>query len=240
MSDAMIRNQRGITLIDSLIGIVLLGASAMALATLIHFLNQAMARQQVKWTSERISATVIEMVSLPATLRSSISQTDTEEARTLFRELRGWKSSRHLGPWTGMRMYLPFVDKTGPASFVVGGVITGSPSYPVRYNLRGEVCDTEIASCLPADWPVEAVTEYNFSCPPLFHSTYDDTLRGGLPFADAIYPDGLVIPNRCIGKGNINIRVTVRESADVTNPARGLFKTKTEIIAITPASVFFP
>lgn len=235
----MIRGDRGITFVDLLIAIVLIGTSAMALATLINYLNQAMSRQQTKWTADRIAATVIETVSLPATMRATLSQTDNLETREVFIQLRGWKRGPHQGPWQGIRLSLPFVDKTSPTAFVVGGTVTGTPTYPTRYNLLGEACDMETTLCPPRAWPIEAITEYNFSCLPIFSTTYDST-RSGLAFADAIYPDGLRVPTRCIVKGQINVRVTVRESSDVDNPPLGLFKSRVEVISIPPALVFFP
>jgi hypothetical protein len=223
-------NKSGFTLIEVLIALVITEIAFMGLLTAMDSLRSQMERQQRKWSSERITRNIIALASLPSSIRVTSVQTQNIEAADLFRQVRGWARADHLGPWMPIRLNLPFLEMMGPSNFITAGQFTGDPVRPMRYNRSGELCDTAFSVCPSAQWPIEVFTEYNFSCPPFFSEGYD-YLRGDVPYFGLMdAPAALAIPSRCFGKSQMNIRVTVRESADAPNPPEGLIPTTVEVI----------
>lgn len=232
MSGSTMKNQRGFGLIETIISFALLGTVLVGLISAIQYLHYFAKMQATKSSAERLSGTITELVSMPATLRATLVQSNTAGVPDLWAEARGYKRSNHNGTFQPIRMHLPIVERTGPSTSRTAGQITGTPTYPMRFNAKGEGCNKEFDPCPALDWPIEVYTELNFSCPPLFNKTYDIDLRGGLPYYGPIYPDGLVIQSSCIGKSQANIRLTIQESEDPTQARRGLFKGSVTILPI--------
>ncbi len=232
-------HQRGFGLIEVLVAVVILGAAVLALASITHYVSNLMIRQQTKWTAERIATTVIELASLPATIRSTVSQSLQSPSREFFLQLRGRKLGPHHGPWIPLALNLPFVDVSSTPA-LSGGPMTGTVDFPMRYNLKGQGCDMELSQCPAELWPIEVLTWHRFSCPPLYHKTYNSTRPVPGPFIGPIYPTGLVIPAECRTKSQVNIQIVIRESVDAGGTGQGLFHTRTEVISIPAIQVFQP
>lgn len=229
-------NRKGMSLIEVMVAIAILSVGTLALFISIDSLNKIAQRQKTKMAALRLNVTLTDLISLPATIRSASSQDNVPGMDLVWKQLRGWAKSDHLGPFLPLPLYLPHVEKVG-ASFVTGGQISGTPDAPLRYNVQGASCDPSYEVCPADSWPIEVFTEHNFSCPPLFHKGYDDWLRDGYQFEGPIYPDGLAIPAACISKSAVNIRLTIRESVDPGQSPKGLMKPMEEIITLSLSTI---
>jgi prepilin-type N-terminal cleavage/methylation domain-containing protein len=226
----------GFSLIEVLVAMAIVGISVTGLISTIEAVQNQKARQQTKWASERVTSTLIDLISLPATIRATEVQPGNYE---MYRNIKGRRSAKHLGDWEPVRLFLPFIDRAPDGTYLTGGEFTGEPLQPMRYNDKGDSCDMTLQLCPASQWPIQVSTEYNFSCPPFYHRGYDYK-RGGLPYYGPIDdPVALAIPGKCISKAQINIRLVVRESADPDFPASGIFPPRVEIIRIVPGQVSY-
>ncbi len=225
-------NQKGTTLAEAMVAIGILSICTLAVLTIVDAVHSLSERQNVRNAAFRLTLTLTDLVSLPATIRSTGVQPTIPDVDIFWRKLRGWEKTDDNGPFEPMPLFLPFVERLDDVTYVTGGQLTGTPQYPLRYNIVGMTCDPVNETCPAKQWPIEVFTEYNFRCPPLFAKDYDDFLRDGAPFYGAIYPNGLSVPAACIGKSTINIKLTIRESTDPDFPARGWVVENTDIIAV--------
>jgi len=227
------KNQRGLSLVEILIALAILTGCALALALVVNHVNILMQRQQLRWAVDRVTTSLFQLTVLPATIRASLSDSESTQIKNIYYQTRGWLSADHHEAWKPIRLNIPLIEKTG-TTFISGGQFTGTRDFPMRYNAKGEMCDLQFAPCPAPLWPIEVFTEYNFSCPPLFSRTYNGPpwRALGVEFDGPLYPTGLVIPAFCRLKTQMNIQLTIRESEDAGLQPTGLFRPIVEIFSI--------
>lgn len=229
------KNENGFSLLEVCMALVIIGTLFIGMSAGLTHLQAANKHEQTKLYASRIVVSLTHLVSLKSTIRAStLSELPANQlfADQLYRE----ESALHLngdGSFTGVALFLPLVAIQGGV-FVSGGQITGPPESPVRYNLNGDSCNTALEICEALQWPIEAITEYNFACPSLFHPSYDGSQRGGQPYYGPIYPDGYRPHTECEFKAQLNVRLTIRESRDSATAAfHGFFKEFSQVIQIS-------
>ncbi len=224
-------NQRGVTLIEVMVGLAIIVLALGVYNGLADYSERIMANQQLKWTGQRMTTSFMKMAGLPSTIRSSLVNhpENNEVAACIF----STSPCLNLAPSKSIRLYLPFIEPVGPYEFISVGAITGTREAPMRYNALGEVCDTLVKTCPEADWPIEVFTEYNFTCPPLFDKVYDDSLRGGKKYFGAIYPDGLVVQPECPKPDQIRIYLTVQSTPVPGVTSNQVIRTRKESMSIS-------
>lgn len=210
--------QKGFGIIEVVISLAVISflfLSLLAAADLIRSYNKV---EQVKMYSSRIKLSLSHLASLKATVRASTMQTHIPSNKEFADQIYKQSSALHHngdGTFSGVSLFLPILEVSG-TEILSGGQITGTPDYPLRYNAFGYTCDLAHETCLAKDWPIEVVTDYNFSCAPAFHESYDYVLRGGSAFAGPLIPNGYRPHSTCRYKSQLNLRLIIRESRDAS------------------------
>lgn len=224
-----ILNEKGISMVEVLAATAIIGVAISIAMQMIWEAGQGTKRIRLYSTRERIINSLANFASMPAALRAStIPEVADEPFNESFKDcMLGGRAGSCLtrnavagAPpvYLGFRLYLPVVTNIlpevlgGNAGFNTSGAITGVPTYPMRYNDLGKMCDTSTSTCLPSLYPLEAFTEFMPFCWPNFqmawHGFYNQAWSG------PVYPDGLDYYPSCdgIGARYVKVRLTIRPS----------------------------
>lgn len=235
------KKQAGYTLIEIMIVIGIISMASLVLVSMINYVNLMLYRNQTRWALSRVIMTIEQIAGLPSTIRSSINSNNPEnlQANSCFYGEAICPNSSELDPFVPVRLYLPFVEKTGLYDFKPSGAITGTEAYPIRFNTQGQLCDMfpDKKACPARLWPIECISEANFTCPPVFSKDLNQGLRAGSPYYGALFPDAIKPPNNCARPGEIRIHLIIRESVDPGGKKLGLFKPVDEFFKVSISKV---
>jgi prepilin-type N-terminal cleavage/methylation domain-containing protein len=232
------KKQAGYSLIEIMVVLGIISASSLVLISVIHYINLMLYRNQTKWALARVTTSIEQIAGLPSTIRSSINPNNPENqlANECFFGVKDCPNASEFDPFVPVRLYLPFIEKLGGYDFKPGGAITGTSKYPIRFNAQGQLCDTftDPNKCPAAQWPIECITEANFTCPPVFSRDLDESLRGGARYFGPLFPDAIKPDpsNFCKVPGEIRIHLIIQESVDPGGTKLGLFKPVDEFFKV--------
>jgi prepilin-type N-terminal cleavage/methylation domain-containing protein len=206
-------NRRGMTMLEIMMALMIVGVAMFGILSTVNTTSQLMGQEKVLWARTRILNSLASIAGMPATIRASMFQNIENIPLTACVNGGGDNPPcAHLGPYQPFRLYLPMVDRVSQWEIVTSGAVAGTPHEPIRYNSKGESCDTKTDACPQDRWPIEAFTEFSASCPPIFDPIYDDILRNGNPYYGPIHPAGLAVPAECPAARFIKVRLTIRST----------------------------
>ncbi len=229
------KNQSGFSLIEFSISSVIVSILFMGVLLAGDHVRTLNKNEQVRLYASRIIISLTQLTSLKATIRASTLQTSIPENKAFADGIYRVSTNLHHngdGSYSGISLVLPVVV-VHSSKTIAGGQITGNPDYPLRYNLNGLTCNLAYQTCPAADWPIEVITDYNFTCPGIFHTTYDKSLRAGKPYYGPMNPDGFKPHTQCQAKSQLNLRLRIRQSKDSTSDHNmALFRDFVQVVQI--------
>lgn len=183
----LLGSQSGMSIIEMLVALGIFSFLLLVSADSFWQSSKALQNQETVVARNRVLQNLIYIIGTPASIRSSLE--NAASGSPIWTCVYGKPCT--TGTIQDLVVYLPPVGVDGN-KVVTSGAITGTPTKPMLYNLRGEICDPSAGPCDASEFPISVSTQFDAICPPMY-----DYKKGVWPSSKPINPDGLQIPTTC-------------------------------------------
>ena len=167
----------GFTLVEVMVCLGAVGVFAFLTAYYLDFSNGRLKMSRGMNSRDKITSSIEAYTSLVTALRISANQPVNSSLMNCLTVpisfLPNQPATNCNGTqWSSFFLYSPMVQSgtlnpdgtINSAGMVISGYVTGGPTSPGRFNLRGEPCNPTLPASV--DCPIEVVTEWRPQCPP--------------------------------------------------------------------------